>query len=138
MELLKRTYQVQQYAIDVFFTPGTWNIPNTADLAALMENDPQSFYALYELLQSEHQHLFGRKMNIERESFVVELWAHLFVEKFLRIGRKYARFDSFEKLIDQVLKRTAMIDCGEEDNDHNRKLWDLLAKVFNPVKEDMH
>ena len=133
MKPIKKTYLFDALEVDVIFEEKVWRIPSSAALHDFIEADPKHLNDLYEVLQQDHTDLLGSPINISRSSFVVEIWAHLFVEKFLELGKHFTWFPPFEKLYDQVTKHTSVIDCGEAPHDSNRKIWDQLAKIFDPV-----
>jgi hypothetical protein len=133
MKSITKTYQFDELQLEIIFEEKIWRIPSSVAFSQFVDKDPQHLNELYELLQQDHAVLFGTPINISRASFVVEVWAHLFVEKFLREGKKFIGLRLLNKLIDQVIKRTAVIDCGEAPHDSNRKIWDQLAKFFDPI-----
>ena len=136
MKSTRKTYRFNAWEIEIIFEEKVWRIPSSVALHQFIEADANHLNELYEMLQQDHIKMFGVPINITRSSFVVEIWAHLFVEKFLQLGKHFTWLPFLEKLYDQVTHHTSVIDCGEEDIDSNRRLWDMLAKVYNPVAEN--
>jgi hypothetical protein len=133
MKPIKKTYLFDALEVDVIMEKKVWRIPSTAALHEFIEKDPKHLNVLYKKLQQDHIELFGSPIKIRRKSFVVEVWAHLFVEKFLEMASFFTRFVFFDRLFKQIISHTSVIDCGESPLDSNRKIWDQVAKLFDPV-----
>ena len=133
MKQIKKTYLFEAFEVEVIFEKKVWRIPSSAALHEFIEKDPQHLNELYQKLQQDHIELFGSPIKIRRSSFVVEIWAHLFVEKFLGLAKYFTRFIFFDRLFKQIIRHTSIIDCGEAPHDSNRKIWDQMAKLFDPI-----
>lgn len=68
-----------------------------------------------------------RHLEISDDSLAVEIWGHIYFEKFVDYIDDLVKLKLVRKLVFPVRKICATIDCGEAGHDSNRWFWDLLA-----------
>ncbi len=128
---IKHTYQIAHFSIDVNFCEFVVSIDfspykQTDDLQFLYGYSPQ----LIALIQAQYQEIFGKQLQISDDSFVAEIWGHLFAYRIAIWVKKNLQFKPLQKLAKFVAYRSGIIDCGERQADSNRWIWDFLGKLF--------
>ncbi|MGV3763791.1 hypothetical protein [Parapedobacter sp.] len=82
---------------------------------------------LFDRVQVNHQQVFGRELTLDKESFIVEIWGHLYVHHLLLKYKRILKVVLVFGLYDRFFRSCEVIDCGERDKDPNRWLWDMLV-----------
>lgn len=73
--------------------------------------------------------LFNKNLDVPDASMVVEIWAHVYAEKFADAVQSAVSFNVIDKLAKKVIERCEIIDIGELRYDYNRFVWDGLANA---------
>ncbi|MBZ4189654.1 hypothetical protein [Niabella beijingensis] len=104
------------------------HIHNDEALWQLLRRDPERHTELLaeEILRA-YEAQYHRKLEIAPDSFVVEIWGHIYIEQFAGYIARLTDLKLVRKLLYPVQKYCAVIDCGEKEHDTNRWFWDLLA-----------
>jgi hypothetical protein len=110
------------YKITVNFEEKWAHILNDDALKAFYNEYEQAGIARLSLdILINYKEIFKKPLYITPQSLMVEIIAHLDVES---IASKFPIVKNY------VTSHTKIIDCGEEDVDNNRWLWDLISKSF--------
>jgi hypothetical protein len=108
-------------------------ILNDEELSGLVTKMPvPATDELVAAIKKEFRVQFNKDMNIKDASVTVEIWGHVFAERFADAIKAVAPVkwvNPFTKKIDSHCK---VINIGNKENDRNRILWDSLA-VFKPA-----
>lgn len=83
--------------------------------------------ALFDQVQAHHQRAFGRAFEVRFDSFVVEIWGHLYAQYLLLKYRSVLKVVLLFGLYDRFYRSCEVIDCGERGRDPNRWVWDILV-----------
>jgi len=105
-------------------------ITNDDELTALLAHDKEA--ATKELITAikvRYQEEFGTRLKVSDKSMAVEIWAHVYVEKF---AKAITSLKVIRKLANAIIRRCEIIDIGEWGHDQNRFVWNALS-VFKPV-----
>lgn len=75
---------------------------------------------------SQYRVFTGNYLFIDPESLAVEIMGHIDAGKMGSYVKQATGLDLFN-----VVRRTDIIDCGEDAVDSNRYVWDAVAKLFD-------
>jgi hypothetical protein len=101
---------------------------NNDELSNLLSTDPEA--ATDELtlcIQAEYVKLFDTAFKVSNASIAVEIWAHVYAEKFAEAVKSFSEIQFIDKLADKIIHHAEIIDIGEKGHDNNRFIWDGLA-----------
>lgn len=121
-------YHIQGYGIYVSFDPGIVHIRNDESLRRLLDRSlGGGTTALVSMIKEEYKSAFGEELKISNDSLTVEIWGHVYFENFIGIVSNVFRLKMVTRLDQLVSEHCDIIDCGETNQDGNRKFWDSLA-----------
>ena len=105
-------------------------IYNNADLSGLLkENAEVSTDELIIHLKKEYFKLFNTDFKISSNSIAVEIWAHVYAEKFAKAVNSFSSIEFIDKIAEKIIHHAEVIDIGEHGHDDNRFVWDALAHL---------
>jgi hypothetical protein len=105
-------------------------ITNDKELTALLAHDTEAATGeLITAIKARYQEEFGKELKVSDKSMAVEIWAHVYVEKF---AKAIASLKVIRKLADAIIRRCEIIDIGEWGHDQNRFVWNALS-IFKTV-----
>lgn len=127
---MKKEFVSGGKTLPVAFGQGVARIENNEELWAYINADPPvRTRKLVEWIQKNYSVAFGGRLGISDNSFIMEIWGHLYFEYFLlrneTVGRILFPFGLYRRLVESC----AAIDCGESGVDTNRWLWDFLGML---------
>lgn len=70
---------------------------------------------------------FNKEFEVTEASMAVEIWGHVFAEKFADAVKAITRVKLVNELAEKICLRCEVINIGKKDNDNNRFVWDRLA-----------
>lgn len=82
---------------------------------------------LVKFIKTDYQKEFNKGLKISDNSFMVEIWAHVYSDYFGLLLKRNLKIKWIQNLIQKGIERAEIIDCGEEMFDTNRWVWDFLA-----------
>lgn len=92
---------------------------------------------LSDYLHKTYKEKLGKELKITRESLSVEILVHAYLDVFSKNIEKIADFlpiqakKTLKDAVQSIEGHTAVIDCGEIDEDPNRHVFDSLAPHCN-------
>jgi hypothetical protein len=113
------TLQLKQYAIRIF---------NNEALSAMLEQNAET--ATEELItcvKEEYFKLFNSDFKVSNASMAIEIWAHVYAEKFAEAVKDFYFINFIDKIAEKILHHAEIIDIGEQGHDENRFVWNSLA-----------
>jgi len=116
--------QLNLHAIKVF---------NTDSLSAIIaENTEATTQKLIDSIKKKYFKLFNVDFEVSDSSMAVEIWAHIYAEKFAEAVKDFSAVNFIDKAAEKIMHHAEVIDIGERGHDDNRFVWDALA-VFKPA-----
>ncbi|MBV9962920.1 MAG: hypothetical protein JO072_11800 [Parafilimonas sp.] len=101
-------------------------------LQQLLKDDPQAgTQELIGNIKKEYQRLFNKDFNVSDSSMSVEIWAHVYADRFAEGVKEYSSINIIDKIAEKIIQHADVIDIGEKGHDENRFFWNGLA----PFKE---
>lgn len=87
----------------------------------------QRLNLLAETIKNEYAAAFSKPLKIGTKSLVVEILVHIYCDYLGLAFNRYVRIPVIQKLVNKLLERAEVVDCGEKAKDGNRWVWDMLA-----------
>lgn len=121
------------HGIEAGFRDRCVHIKTDAALMDFLAEDGNGALALSDYLHGRYRELYGRELDIGRDSLAVEILIHAYLDAAFRSGdRLGARLPpeagrALSGFFELLQARTDVIDCGEAAVDSNRFVFDLLA-----------
>lgn len=111
--------QLKPHAIKI------WNDNALCDL--LKVNAESSTEELIKNIKTEYFKLFADEFKVSNNSMAVEIWVHVYAEKFAEAIKDFSSINFVDKIADKIIYHAEIIDIGEIGHDDNRFLWNALA-----------
>ena len=114
--------------ISVRFQQNKIAIINNGQLSALLKEMPEAATdELVSAIKKEYCTQLDKDFNVKDASIAVEIWGHVFAEKFADAIKAITPIKLVDSLAEKISSHCEVINIGEKDNDHNRFIWDALA-----------
>lgn len=78
-------------------------------------------------IKDEYQRLFDTRFIIPDNSMAVEIWAHVYADKFAKALKTHTSLSFIHTIAGKIMHHAEVIDIGEKGHDKNRFIWDRLA-----------
>lgn len=128
---MEKQYRWKDHSITVEFEKGHIRVVNDGALKRAIEADPKATVsALINYIQEDYGSWLDESLNIPTDSFVLEIWGHVYFEYYLLKYSGLFKFLLPFGLYRRFRKSCAVIDCGEKGKDPNRWVWDCLATLW--------
>ena len=119
---------VRGWQIPVKFVKHALRITNNNQLSGLLAHDTEAATdELVTALKQQYESLFDTSLLVSDTSLAVEIWGHVYVDKFFDIVKKVSTFTVIDKVADKIKHYCDIIDVGEKKHDENRFVWDGLS-----------
>lgn len=103
------------------------------NLAALVTEMPEAATdELVNLIKEKFHARFNKDLGIANASMAVEIWGHVFAEKFADAVKVITPLKFVNALAEKIYLHCEVINIGNKDHDRNRFVWDWLA-AFKPA-----
>lgn len=130
---MEKLFQYSTGQFKVGFRPGMVSIHNDDHLWRFLQTHARvRTQELVDWVQTQHEEAYGHRIRISDQSFVMEIWGHVYFEYFMLRNEKVGRILFPFGLYSRLVKSCEEVDCGESPIDHNRWLWDILG-IFTPI-----
>ncbi|SEM19977.1 hypothetical protein SAMN05216436_102204 [bacterium A37T11] len=128
--VIERTLIVQKCHICIRMEPGVLRIINDFELWKLLGTHPRLHTSiLVDTALLVYLQFFQHPLAISHASLIVEIWGHVYYE-WLILSLKHAIPISFlHKKLNEMVRPSQIIDCGEKGKDSNRWFWNFLAPL---------
>jgi hypothetical protein len=70
---------------------------------------------------------FNKDFGVANASIAVEIWGHVFAEKFANAVKAITSIKLVDELAEKICLKCEVINIGKKDHDNNRFVWDWLA-----------
>jgi len=125
---MDKIYDLQGSQIKVTLEPKLVRVYSNASLWKYLDGKAGSrFKLLVEVIKTDYEEQFGQPLAISNDSLLVEILIHVYCDYLGLNFNRIVRVKWIQKLVEKLLKRAEVIDCGEKSIDSNRWVWDLLA-----------
>lgn len=119
---------IQDKNISLQLKPHAVKISNSDALSAILaQNAEAATDKLVAGIKNEYFQLFNTDFDVSDNSMAVEIWAHIYAEKFAEAVKNFSSIDFVDKVAEKIIHHAEVIDIGESGHDDNRFVWDALA-----------
>ena len=107
---------------------------NDDELSSALEQNTESITdELVSNIKSAYLNVFNCDFEVSDASIAVEIWAHMYAEKFAEAVKSFSSLKLIDDVADKILHHAEIIDIGERGHDDNRFVWDSLAALKSPI-----
>jgi hypothetical protein len=96
-------------------------------LTLVTKMPPTATDELVSAIKKEFQEQFKKEFKVTDASMAVEIWGHVFAEKFANAVKSIAPVKFVDDLAEKICLHCEVVNIGEKGNDNNRFIWDWLA-----------
>lgn len=131
---MNTTISIRDKAISIDMKEHIMHIKNNDALTNLLAEDTEA--ATDELvlkIKKQYHTLFNKDFEVADKSIAVEIWAHVYVEKFSDAVASLTSINFIDELAEKIIERCEIIDIGENGYDYNRFVWDNLAYLKSTI-----
>src|SRR5436305_2063725 len=122
--------EVQRLIINVEFKLHAIRVFNSDELYELLKDHAEtSTDELIINIKKEYQRLFDTDFKVSDASMAVEIWAHVYADRFAEAVKDHSSINVIEKIAEKIIDHAAVIDIGEKGHDENRFVWDDLSAL---------
>lgn len=120
--------------IKVQFKQQAIKIYNDDELSILLQNDAEELTSqLVNRIKVEYYKLFNTEFSVSNDSMSVEIWAHVYAEKFAEAIKHFSSVKLIDAFAEKIIQHADEIDIGEKGHDENRFVWDALQAFKSSV-----
>jgi hypothetical protein len=128
-----RSIRARHKNISVSLKENMINIINDDQLSGLVTEMPEAATEeLVSAIKKEYHDRFNKDFEVTDASMAVEIWGHVFTEKFADAVKGLAPVKLVNSFAEKISAHCEVINIGERDHDSNRFIWDWLA-AFKPA-----
>lgn len=128
-----RTIRVGDKNISVRLHLNSIAIISDEQLLALITEMPEAATdELVSAIKKEFHAQFNKDFDVANASMAVEIWGHVFAEKFATAVKTITSIRFVDQLAEKICLHCEVINIGNKDHDNNRFVWDWLA-AFKPI-----
>ncbi|WP_262246656.1 hypothetical protein [Parapedobacter soli] len=126
--MLEKQYTPGGLPIRVEIADGMVRIVSDRPLKQTVVAQPEAATStLIAEIKADYKVAFGKHIDIQDDSFIVEIWGHLYADYLLLKYSKILRYIFMFGLYARFRRSCETIDCGEYEKDPNRWLWNKLV-----------
>lgn len=131
---MKKTVTLDGKNITVDLEEFVIRIYNDDDLQALLAHNTEAITGeLIKNIKAEFYKLNKKEFEIPAASIAVEIWGHVYADKFFEAVKSFSSIGVIDKLAEKFLVHCERIDIGEQGHDDNRFVWDMLAPFKSAI-----
>jgi hypothetical protein len=132
--VMNTTINVRGDAISIDMKEHIIRIKNNDALTNLLACDTEAVTDELVLeIKKQYQTLFNKDFNVADKSIAVEIWAHVYIEKFADAVATLTSINFIDTLAEKIIERCEIIDIGESGYDDNRFVWDNLTYLKSTI-----
>ncbi len=127
---MEKIYDLEGSKIRIDLKDGLIRVYSDAELwLFLTATHGIRFELLVNTIKTSYLLEFGKVLNIANDSLIVEILVHIYCD-YLGLGfNRIVKVIWIQKIVNKLLERAAVVDCGEKALDSNRWIWDSLAPL---------
>jgi len=126
---MEKIYHLENSEIKVGLEPKLVRVySDTALWTFLKTNAGKRFKLLAETIKKDYATTFGNELEITNDSLIVEILVHVYCDYLGLRFNQIVKIKLIQNLVNKLLERAEVVDCGERSVDSNRWVWDLLAR----------
>lgn len=125
---MEKIYDLLGNKISVALEPKLIRVYSNAALWKYLDGMANSrFELMVNTIKADYEKEFDKPLDISNNSLIVEILVHVYCDYLGLSFNRIVRVKWIQNLVEKLLKRAEVVDCGEKSVDSNRWVWDLLA-----------
>lgn len=125
---MDRLYELAGCRIKVSLDNGLIRVYSNAELWRFLNgNASVRFDLLVETIKKDYQEQFNKPLDISNNSLIVEILVHIYCDYIGLLFNRIVKIKPIQKIVNKLLERAEVVDCGEKEKDSNRWVWDFLS-----------
>ncbi|MFD2287471.1 hypothetical protein GJU39_07860 [Pedobacter petrophilus] len=126
---MEKIYNLANSEVKVGLEPKLVRVYSDTALWTFLKTDAgKRFELLAETIKYDYATTFGNELKITNDSLIVEILVHVYCDYLgLRFNR-IVKIKFIQNIVNKLLERAEVVDCGERGVDGNRWVWDFLAR----------
>lgn len=125
---MDRIYELADCEVKVRLEPGLIRVYSNAELWRFIDGKANArFELMVNSIKADYAAQFGKALAISNNSLIVEILVHVYCDYLGLSFNRLVQIKWIQALVNKLLKRAEIVDCGEKGVDSNRWVWDLLA-----------
>ena len=109
-------------------------ITNDDQLSTLLAHKTETVTLnLVNAIKEAYKNLYKQELDISDASMCVEIWGHVYTDKFAEAIKSISSLDFIDKLAEKIIERCEVIDIGESSRDGNRFFWNALVPLKSAI-----
>ncbi|UKT65337.1 hypothetical protein [Pedobacter mucosus] len=125
---MEKIYDLEGFRIKVVLENGLIRVFSDAELWRFLNGKANvRFELLVNTVKTAYLLEFDKALSIENDSLLVEILVHVYCDYLGLRFNQVIKIKWITKLVNKLLIRAEIVDCGEKSLDGNRWFWDLLA-----------
>jgi hypothetical protein len=126
---MEKIYHLENSEIKVGLEPKLVRVYSDTALWTFLKTDAgKRSELLAETIKNDYATTFGNKLEITNDSLIVEILVHVYCDYLGLRFNQIVKIKFIQNLVNKLLERAEVVDCGERSVDSNRWVWDLLAR----------
>jgi hypothetical protein len=128
-----KSISVRNKSISVQLHENGIAVRSDEELSAVITTMPEAATdELVAAIKKEFRTQFNKDFDVTDASMAVEIWGHVFAEKFANAVKAITKVKLVNDLAEKICSRCEVINIGSHEHDDNRFVWDWLA-ALKPV-----
>ncbi|MGY3052136.1 hypothetical protein ACVWYG_000323 [Pedobacter sp. UYEF25] len=100
---------------------------NSALWTYLKGKDPDRLLFLIDEIKRRYEEKYQKPLHIGDSSLLVEILIHVYCHNVGLCILPFVKINFFRTVLEKLIERASIVDCGEFKSDTNRWFWDLLG-----------
>ncbi len=125
---MKTTIKVRDKEIELRIEEFALHLTINNNLRTLLKHNTEANTdVVVAVMKAAYYDAFSRDFAVSNASMAVEIWAHIYAEKFAIALSSLNLFHWIDKIAAITIEHAEVIDIGEEGHDNNRFVWNGLS-----------
>lgn len=126
---MNKSYELEGCKIRVELNEGIIRVYSNAELWRFLNGQAdRRFSLLVKTIKRDYQETYQQPLAISNDSLMVEILVHVYCDYLGLKFNRLIKFRAVNNIVNKLLVRAEIVDCGEKEKDSNRWIWDFLAR----------
>jgi len=126
---MNKSYELEGCMIKVELNEGIIRVYSNAELWRFLNGQAdRRFSLLVKTIKRDYQETYQQPLAISNDSLIVEILVHVYCDYLGLNFNRLIKFRAVNNIVNKLLVRAEIVDCGEKEKDSNRWIWDYLAR----------
>ncbi|MEP6465224.1 MAG: hypothetical protein ABJB05_02915 [Parafilimonas sp.] len=131
---MNTSINIRNKTVDINMEEHIIHITNNNSLVSLLADDTEVITdELVLAIKKTYHDIFNTELDVSDKSIAVEIWGHIYAEKFADAVESLTSINFIDKLAEKIIHHCKIIDIGEPGYDNNRFVWNGLAPFKSAI-----